>query len=273
VLAGDAHPARQASLSYSLTIAKPKNAANDLEPDQALLNWLTFPDEDAMKRKQLLLSITIPIMLMACGGGGNDGGGTGALTAAEGPQPGPQAAPPQFATQITFGDGMSDVGTYAVAAIAAVSAAANDLVTLIRQRIVAAGASHVVVNNVPDLSVTPLATSQDPGLRSQVQAMAVAFNQVLKAGLDPEPNVVQVDEFALTQDEVANPASYGLESTTGPACAPNALDGSALLCGVWNTLPVDVSHSLFADSLYPTPYGHALIARQVAQEMARKGWL
>jgi hypothetical protein len=31
----------------------------------------------------------------------------------------------------------------------AAQAAANDLVTLIRQRIMAAGASHVVVNNVP----------------------------------------------------------------------------------------------------------------------------
>jgi phospholipase/lecithinase/hemolysin len=160
------------------------------------------------------------------------------------------------------------------AALAAMSAAGNQLAALVQQQIVGLGANFVVVNNVPDLSGTPLGGIQAPQLRALVQAMVQSFNAALKAGLDPLPQVVQVDVFALSQDELANPAGYGLTNTTAPACGPNALDGNSLACNVFNVYPnVDISHFLFADTVHPTPYGHWLIARQVAAAMAARGWL
>jgi phospholipase/lecithinase/hemolysin len=158
------------------------------------------------------------------------------------------------------------------AALAAVATAAGDLAGIIRTQIVANGANYVVVNNVPDLSATPLGMAQEPMLRSLIQATVQEFNRVLKAGLDVEPKVIQVDVYALLQDAAANPALYGLTNTTAPACGPNDLGGHSLLCTVYNVYPVDVSHVLYADTVHPTPYGHWLVARQVLLAMAGRGW-
>ena len=46
------------------------------------------------------------------------------------------------------------------------------------------------------------------------------------------------------------------------------------MCTVGNVYPgVDVSRFLYADTVHPTPYGHALIARLALEAMAAKGWL
>jgi phospholipase/lecithinase/hemolysin len=159
-------------------------------------------------------------------------------------------------------------------AIGAVAAAAGQLAAIISQQIVGAGANYVVVNNVPDLSGSPLGGIQDPQLRTLVQQMVQAFNQALKAGVDALPQVAQVDVYALSRDTLTNPAYYGLTNITAPACGPNPLGGHSLMCTVANVdQGVDISHFLFADTVHPTPYGHWLIARQVAAVMAARGWL
>jgi outer membrane lipase/esterase len=160
------------------------------------------------------------------------------------------------------------------AALAAMSAAGNPLAAIVQQQIVGQGANFVLVNNVPDLSGTPLGGIQAPQLRALVQGMVQSFNTALKAGLDPLPQVVQVDVFALSQDELVNPLNYGLTNTTAPACGPNALGGNSLVCNVFNVYPnVDISHFLFADTVHPTPYGHWLITTRVAAAMVARGWL
>ena len=159
-------------------------------------------------------------------------------------------------------------------AIATMAAAGNDLANLVRQQIVGHGANYVVVNNVRDLTGTPLGNSEDPSLRSLVRTMIETFNQALKAGLDGDPKVAQVDMYFLSHDELFNPAFYALSNTTGTSCGPNAVGGNALFCNVYNTWPgADVSHAMFADNIYLTPYAQWLIARQVAWGMIAKGWL
>jgi phospholipase/lecithinase/hemolysin len=159
-------------------------------------------------------------------------------------------------------------------AVAALVAAGTQLANIISQQIVGGGANYVVVNNAPDLSGSPLGVSQDPQLRTLVQQMVQGFNQALKAGIDALPQVAQVDVYALSQDTLANPAAYGLTNTTAPACGPNLIDGNSLMCTIGNVYPgVDASHVLFADTVHPTPYGHWLIARQVAAVMTARGWL
>jgi phospholipase/lecithinase/hemolysin len=160
------------------------------------------------------------------------------------------------------------------AAIAALANAGTQLATIVQQQVLGLGANYVVVNNVPDLSGTPLGGVQEPQVRALVLAMVQAFNGALKAGLDTLPQVVQVDVFALSQDELAHPVNYGLTNTTAPACGPNALGGNSLVCNVFNVYQgVDISHFLFADTVHPTPYGQWLIARQVVTAMAGRGWM
>jgi phospholipase/lecithinase/hemolysin len=162
-------------------------------------------------------------------------------------------------------------------AIATAAAAANDLAMLVREQIVGLGANYVVVNNVRDLTGTPLGMAEDPALRSLLRSMTETFNRALKSGLDGEPRVAQVDMYFLSRDELFNPAFYALSNTTTPACGPNALGGTSLLCNVYtnyNANPfVDVSHFMYADNLYLTPYAQWLIARQVQFGMQAKGWL
>jgi len=189
--------------------------------------------------------------------------GAAAAAQAAGPDPAAQA---QAHTNYLVNNGSL--------AIATISAAASDLATIVRDQVVAQGANYVVVNNLPDMAGTPLGNAEDPVLRSLIQAMVDGFNRSLKAGLDGEARVAQVDVYALTHDELFNPAFYALSNTSTPACGPNALAGDALVCNIFNTdQGVDVSHFMFADAVHPTPYAHWLIARQVAFGMMAKGWL
>ena len=159
-------------------------------------------------------------------------------------------------------------------AIAVAAQAANDLATIVREQIVGQGANYVVVNNLRDLTGTPLGNAEDPALRSLVKTMVETFNRALKDGLDGEAKVAQIDMYFLSRDELTNPAFYAISNTTGTSCGPNAFGGNALLCNVFNTWPgADVSHAMYADNLYLTPYAQWLMARQVAFGMQAKGWL
>jgi outer membrane lipase/esterase len=159
------------------------------------------------------------------------------------------------------------------AAVTAMATAGAELASLVRTRIVANGANFVVVNNLPDIAVTPSALSQPASTQALIKQMVSAFNGQLKAGIGAEPTVLQVDLFSLTHDQATNPAPYGLTNTTTPACGPNALGGSSLVCNGSNLIAGDVSHYMFADDVHPTPFENSLIARYEAQQMIIKGWL
>jgi phospholipase/lecithinase/hemolysin len=88
--------------------------------------------------------------------------------------------------------------------------------------------------------------------------------------------VLYVDLATISRDQATNPTPYGLTNTTTPACdlspAKNPL-GSSLVCNKTNLIAGDVSHYMFADSVHPTPFEYALIARYVLEQMTVKGWL
>jgi phospholipase/lecithinase/hemolysin len=150
--------------------------------------------------------------------------------------------------------------------------AGAELVAIVKDQLLARGANFVVVNNVPDAASAPAGLTQPAPVQALLKAMVAAFNEQLKAGLDGEPKVRYVDLYALTHDQAANPAPYGLTNTTTPACGPNLLQ-SALLCNASNLMPGDVSHYMFADDVHPTPFEHALVARYISLQMIVKGWL
>jgi phospholipase/lecithinase/hemolysin len=116
--------------------------------------------------------------------------------------------------------------------------------------------------------------------------MVTEFNSTLKSGLDALPgnaDVLFVDAYTASKDEVANPAKYNLTNVTGTACnlsygvnalaTPTAL-GSSLVCNATNlnTGVLATDHYLFADTVHPTPYGYSLFALYVLQAMTNKGW-
>jgi phospholipase/lecithinase/hemolysin len=160
--------------------------------------------------------------------------------------------------------------------VKALATAGAELGALVKTQIVANGAAYVVVNNLPDVSISPSAKAQSAETQKLIQAMVAAFNDQLKAAVSGESKVLYVDLATISRDQAVNPAPYGLTNTTTPACdltpAKNPL-GSSLVCNKNNLIAGDVSHYMFADSVHPTPFEYSLIARYVLEQMTVKGWL
>jgi phospholipase/lecithinase/hemolysin len=177
-----------------------------------------------------------------------------------------------FAATVGAGGNAADAGT---AAMAAMTTAGNELATLVKTQMVAKGATHVVVVNLPDVSLTP--AFQGSTAETLAFDMTEAFNHALADGLaDAGPAVLLVDAFTQSQDQFAHPAQYGLSNVTTPACVKDTtviLYDSALVCNTKTVVAGDVSSFHYADDVHPTPYGHRLLAQFVAGRMARAGLL
>ncbi|MFA9216238.1 MAG: SGNH/GDSL hydrolase family protein [Sphingomonadaceae bacterium] len=160
--------------------------------------------------------------------------------------------------------------------VVAMGQAGTELANLVKNQIIAKGASYVTVNNLPDVSITPSALAQSASSRALISAMVNAFNTALATGLGSDSKILLVDVFTVSHDESVNPGPYGLTNVTEPACdlslAKNAL-GTSLTCNASNVKSGDVSHYYFADDVHPTPFTNLLLARLVAEKMVIKGWL
>lgn len=162
------------------------------------------------------------------------------------------------------------------ALVTAMGAAGTELVALVKDQIIAKGATHVVVNNLPDVANTPSGLSKDASTKALINAMVSAFNTQIKSGLAANDKVLLVDVFAVSNDQATNPGPYGLTNVKEPACdltaAKNPL-GSSLVCNGSNLIAGDVSHYSYADDVHPSPFNNLLLARYVAKDMVTRGWL
>lgn len=154
------------------------------------------------------------------------------------------------------------------------TAAANELVALIKEQMLAKGAKYVVLNNLPDIANTPSGLAQPASTKALIAAMVDAFNTALNSGFAGEGRVLVVDVYAVSHDQATNPGPYGLTNVTETACdlSKNPL-GSSLACNATNLRAGDVSHYSYADDVHPTPFNNFLLARYVAEKMVVKGWL
>ena len=157
--------------------------------------------------------------------------------------------------------------------VANMALAGDELANLVKNQIIAKGANYVVVNNLPDVANTPSGKAQSASTQALIKAMVDAFNDKLKAGVGAEAKVLYVDLYAVSHDQVTNPGPYGLTNTSTPACGPNMLGTTSLVCTAANTIAGDVSHYMFADDIHPTPFEYSLVAKYVLQQMIVKGWL
>jgi outer membrane lipase/esterase len=161
--------------------------------------------------------------------------------------------------------------------VAAVQTAASQLAADVNSQILAKGAKYVVVVNVPDIASTPQVALLNPTAAGLFTTLVTTFNATLKAGLPDSANVLNVDAYSASHDEVTNPGKYNLSIVATPACnlanPPNPL-ASSLICNATNLNPgvLPTDHYLFADTVHPTPYGHSLFALYVLQAMTNKGW-
>jgi phospholipase/lecithinase/hemolysin len=174
--------------------------------------------------------------------------------------------------------------TAAQTVVTAMGQAGAELAGYVKGKILAAGATRVVVVDLPDVSTTPYALAAEqasPGAQQLVLQMAQTFNGQLSAGLaGTEANVMYVDLFTASQAQTANPSQYGLTNVTTPACDLSIVP-SSLLCTTQTLLgasqlqppPADIQTYAYADSVHPTPYAYRLIAQLVSQQMALQGWL
>ena len=177
--------------------------------------------------------------------------------------------------------------------LAAITQAAIDLAGLV-ETIVANGATHVVVANLPDIGITPLGLSSADGGQLLTQ-LSQLFNSTLQAALAENnfgSKVVLFDTFSFSDNILANYQIYGFTvSNKGPnqgmACNlaaqvaraqqlglpdPSAF-ASSLFCSpkTYWTYGADQSF-MFADAIHPTTHLNALVAVFVEQQIAARGW-
>ncbi len=165
-------------------------------------------------------------------------------------------------------------------AITAMTQAADDLAGDINTMILAKGATHVVVVNIPDASLTPSAAQSGAAGIALTKQLVQTFNTELAAKLQAGPSLLLVDAFTASEDQATNKAQYGLTDVTTSVCTSS----SSLLC-TKNTLisavapaasaaPATAANTFeYADGVHPTPYGYRLLAELVSEQMAIKGWL
>ena len=181
-------------------------------------------------------------------------------------------------------------------AVANMQQAANELVALVKDQIVAKGASRVAVMNLADASATPGFRGLPAANKALLGQLSAEFNTTLSAGLAGVAGVRMIDARALSASILASPASFGFTNTTDAACDPAKIaaftggrvtDGSSLFCNGaaaslfvapvpnLNSIKAGASTStwLFADSVHPTTGGHKAFSDQVITKLKEFDWI
>ena len=139
-----------------------------------------------------------------------------------------------------------------------------------------AGARHVVVFNLPDISQSPYAVNLGQVAQGALTQLVTAYNDALDAGIrESEAGIIPVNIHTLFNEIVENHETYGFTNVTGTACGePDAVSAVSLACGPEGSgLPVTYESGaneqyLFADRSHPSGAMHAMIASMVNSTLA-----
>jgi phospholipase/lecithinase/hemolysin len=173
------------------------------------------------------------------------------------------------------------------AALQAILQSASDLANIVAT-VVANGATHVAVFNLPDIGITPLGLAS-PTL--PLTAISQLFNSTLATALQQMnfgDKVIILDAFSFIDGIVANYQTYGFAvSNNGLACNLSAqiaraqqlhlsnptLFGQSLFCSRKTYTAYDADYTfMFADTVHPTTHLNLLVANFVEQQIGAKGW-
>jgi outer membrane lipase/esterase len=163
--------------------------------------------------------------------------------------------------------------------VANVKQAGVDLATQAK-RLVAAGATHVLVMGVYDLGRTPWAISI--GQQALLSTVSTAFNDAVEVALvDEGNNMLYVDAALLFNLMTSSPPSYSFANVTdvvctstdpGPGIGIGAGQVNSALCTP-STIVTGAIYDqfLWADAVYPTPLGHSHLADYIFSHL-RSRW-
>lgn len=115
-------------------------------------------------------------------------------------------------------------------------------------RLQAAGARHIVVWNIADLSTTPLLATEGRLAQGLSRTLTDSINLAVDRRLDEEAGVVRFDITGLLRNAVADPLSFGFD---------NATDACGAIAGC------QADKYLFWDGVHPTSAGHQMIAERL----------
>ena len=147
------------------------------------------------------------------------------------------------------------------------------------RRLQDAGARHVLAFNMPDISKSPYASSLDPIAQGALAQLVTVYNRALHDGIsESEEGIVPINVFALFNEIVENPGTYGISNVRGTACNdpnnPGANAANSFTCGP-EGLGYPVTYEaganeqyLFADRSHPSGAMHAMIASAVTSTLA-----
>ncbi|VVD30916.1 SGNH/GDSL hydrolase family protein [Paraburkholderia dioscoreae] len=171
------------------------------------------------------------------------------------------------------------------------------------KQIVASGATHVVVSNVPDIGQTPLGVTSGAAAQQLLTGLATVYNAALAQSLQAlglsGSQVIQIDAFGWQDGITTDYQTNGFTvSNTGTACNlqsmaanataygtqhPEVLNGltaaqygaslaSSLFCSpqTYTVAGADQTY-MFADNVHPSTHLHALFAQYVQQQIAKTG--
>lgn len=122
------------------------------------------------------------------------------------------------------------------------------------------GAKTIVLPNIPDIGLTPMANSLnalDPTASQTATNTTSLYNKmVLNQVKATGANVVVLDTFGLLQQIAKDPKHYGFDNMTTPACGAT----SSLTClpNNWIAPNANMTH-FFADGIHPTGKAHKMI--------------
>lgn len=166
---------------------------------------------------------------------------------------GPHSPPSGDALFIVYGGandllaaGCNGDETAARTGASAIAATAGDLA--------AAGARHILVPNLPDISASPIVRVQGSACVQRARQMTLAFNAALEQALRrverrSDVRVIRLDAFELSDEVMADPAGAGFTNISTP-CLHGSCEGA-----------------LFWDQLHPTARAHARLATAALQAL------
>jgi phospholipase/lecithinase/hemolysin len=174
-------------------------------------------------------------------------------------------------------------------ALKAISQSAVDLIDIVGT-LVANGATHVVLINLPDIGTTPMGVASVDGGQSLTQ-ISQLFNSTLAGALQQRNfggKVLLIDSFTFIDGIIAGFQQHGFTvSNTGFACDLSAqimkatllhLDnpsafGRSLFCSPQTYVSKGADETfMFADTVHPTTHLNAIFAAFVEQQIEKCRW-
>jgi phospholipase/lecithinase/hemolysin len=164
------------------------------------------------------------------------------------------------------------------------------------------GAERVALLNMPGITNTPrfqmvlsgIAAAAGATARAQSEALfkswVETFNARLATKVAGDKRIVLVDFYTAFNDQIANPAQYGLTNVKTPACPMTGVGSDGLPSYNFQTCTASALSAMtppagatgganwwqtyaFSDGFHPTPYGYQLLSQLVAKSLATAGWL